>query len=237
MAHRKFFSLLVLTSLLSAYASCSSLEDHSINVSSAMESQKSALTPTDDQKVNLTLNYETLNPDSAVFLVKDLKGVFDNDLITILNLRLVPWGKAYTNKSDNATLCQNGPDECYLNTIQACAIDVWRVVDKHFGFIYCIEFLVIEGRHKEWQSCFSTWGLPQKPIMDCFNSGDGKKLEQKFGNETRHLSPPLEFVPWLVVNNQPIGKDYENFAVYVCKAYKGSTVPKACQSVHWNPKT
>lgn len=23
---------------------------------------------------------------------------------------------------------QNGPDECYLNTIQACAIDVWSVV-------------------------------------------------------------------------------------------------------------
>ncbi|PRQ42844.1 putative gamma interferon inducible lysosomal thiol reductase GILT [Rosa chinensis] len=52
----------------------------------------------------------------------------------------------------------NGPDECYLNTIQACGIDVWRVV-----------------------------------------------LEQKFGNETMHLSPPLEFVPWLVVNDQPIG--------------------------------
>lgn len=71
-----------------------------------MESQKSALTPTDDQKVNLTLYYETLNPDSALFLVEEINGVFDNDLITILNLRLVPWGKAYTNKSDNAILCQ-----------------------------------------------------------------------------------------------------------------------------------
>ena len=31
------------------------------------------------------------------------------------------------------------------------------------------------------------------------------QLEQNYGNEIMHLNPPLEFVPWLVLNNQPIG--------------------------------
>ncbi|XP_024190106.1 gamma-interferon-responsive lysosomal thiol protein [Rosa chinensis] len=168
MAPPNFFSFvaLITSSLLYISASCSSVVDHGINVPSALESEKAILAPSDYKKVSLTLHYESLNLDSALFLVRDLKGVFDNNLITILKLRPVPWGKAHSNQSNNAILCQNGPDECYLNTIQACGIDVWRVVDKHFGFIYCIEFLVIEGK-QEWQTCFSTWGLPQKPIMDC----------------------------------------------------------------------
>ncbi|XP_050383375.1 gamma-interferon-responsive lysosomal thiol protein-like [Argentina anserina] len=181
MVPAKFFFFVALTSsLLFISASSFAVGDHGVNVPSAPESKNATLTPSNDKKVNLTLYYESLNPDAALFLVKDLKGVFDNNLIDIVNLRLVPWGKARTNLSNNAILCQNGPDECYLNTIQACAIDVWRVVDKHFGFIYCIEFLVIEGKHREWQSawqeCSSTLGLPEKPIMDCYNSGNGKRL-------------------------------------------------------------
>ncbi|KAB2612045.1 gamma-interferon-inducible lysosomal thiol reductase-like [Pyrus ussuriensis x Pyrus communis] len=85
--------------------------------------------------------------------------------------------------------------------------------NKHFALIYCIEFLVIEGRHKEWQTCFSSLGLPLKPVLDCYKSANATKLEQKYANETMHLSPSLKFVPWL---------DYENFATYVCKAYKGA---------------
>ncbi|PRQ42830.1 putative gamma interferon inducible lysosomal thiol reductase GILT [Rosa chinensis] len=63
------------------------------------------------------------------------------------------------------------------------------------------------------------------------------QLEQNYGNETMHLNPPLKFVPWLVLNDQPIGNDYENFAGYVCKAYKGNIAPMACQSVHLKQKT
>ena len=31
------------------------------------------------------------------------------------------------------------------------------------------------------------------------------QLEQNYGNEIMHINPPLEFEPWLVSNNQPIG--------------------------------
>lgn len=188
------------------------------------------------QKLTLSVYYETLCPRCATFIVKNLARIFDNELITILNLRLVPWGNASTNNSNNATFCQHGPDECRLDSLEACAIDVLHDVNKHFALIYCIEFLAIEGRHKEWQTCFSSLGLPLKPVLDCYKSANATKLELKYANETAHLSLPLQFVPWLVLNNQPIGNDYENFASYVCKAYKGVAVPMACRSVHLKQK-
>lgn len=48
--------------------------------------------------------------------------------------------------------------------------------NKYYGFIYCIEFLAIEGRHKDWQTCFNTLGLPAKPVLDCYKSGNGTKV-------------------------------------------------------------
>jgi interferon gamma-inducible protein 30 len=58
------------------------------------------------QKVNLSLYYDALCPSCATFIVKNLAGVFDKDLITIINLRLVPWGNSFVNKSNNAIVCQ-----------------------------------------------------------------------------------------------------------------------------------
>ncbi|KAF3448051.1 hypothetical protein FNV43_RR08759 [Rhamnella rubrinervis] len=185
----------------------------------------------DSQKVNLSVYYGTLSPNSASFIVRNLAQVFDKDLVTILNLKLIPWGDAHVNISNNATVCQHGPDECELNTLEACVIDIFHDdVNKYFALIYCFEFLTIEGRHKEWETCFNSLGLPQKSVLECYNGRNGTELEIIYSNETAHLNPPIKFLPWVLVNNQPIQKDYANFATYVCKAYKGNNVPKACHS-------
>lgn len=126
---------------------------------------------------------------------------------------------------------QNGLDECVLNTIQACAINVWHDVNKYYALIYCIEFLAIEGRHSNWQSCFSSLGLPEKPILDCYNNGTGAKLQALYGYETAHLSPPQTFVPWVVVDSKQLGNDYEKFTTYICNAYKSNVIPNACKSL------
>ncbi|KAL5806840.1 hypothetical protein ACOSQ4_029573 [Xanthoceras sorbifolium] len=141
---------------------------------------------------------------------------------------LVPWGNAYINNS--SIVCKHGPDQCLLNTIEACAINGYNDVNKYFGLISCIELLAIEGRQMAWQTCFSYLGLPLKPVMDCYNSRNGTKLELQYGRETAHLVPPHTLLPWVVVNNQPIRDDYENYTTYVCKAYKGQKAPNACKS-------
>jgi hypothetical protein len=89
-----FFSLIVLTFLLSLHAPCSSFEDHGINV---LESQK----------VNLSLYYETLCPSCATFIVNELANkVFEEDFLSIINLRLVPYGNAQVQQPNNTIVCQ-----------------------------------------------------------------------------------------------------------------------------------
>ncbi|XVE62076.1 hypothetical protein DITRI_Ditri06bG0090200 [Diplodiscus trichospermus] len=196
-----------------------------------VDGAKVSTSDSSSQNVNISIYYETLCLRCAKFIVNKLDDLFENGLISIINLRLVPWGDSYLNKSSNTIICKHGQDECQLNTIEACAIYVWPDVNKHYGLIYCIEFLAIEGRQKEWESCFDSLGLPQKHILDCYNGGKGRMLELAFANETAHLSPPHASTPWVVVNNQSIGNDLENFVAYICKAYKGEAVPKSCKSL------
>ncbi|XP_077214330.1 gamma-interferon-responsive lysosomal thiol protein-like isoform X1 [Tasmannia lanceolata] len=180
-------------------------------------------------KVSLGLYYETLCPYCSNFIVNFLAKIFKNGLLEIVDLNLVPYGNARIG-SNETIACQHGPYECLLNTVEACAIKVWPEVHQHFAFIYCVETLVIERKYNDWESCFQKTGLGSQLLVDCFNSGNGKKLELQYANETGHLNPPHTYVPWVVVDGQPLNEDYENFKTYVCKAYKG-TPPEACKAL------
>lgn len=91
------FSLVVLTSTLSIHhASYSSFEGSGINV---LESNK----------VNLSLYYESLCPACRSFIVDELAAALfdpDKDLISITNLRLVPYGNAHVQAPNQTVVCQ-----------------------------------------------------------------------------------------------------------------------------------
>ncbi|XP_015086724.1 gamma-interferon-responsive lysosomal thiol protein [Solanum pennellii] len=179
-------------------------------------------------KVNLSLYYESLCPYCADFIVNQLVKVLQTDLGSIVNLRLVPWGN--TQIAPNTSwICQHGTDECQLNTVEACAIKVWSNL-THFKLISCIEQLHLQNKHSSWQSCFGSTGLSLNPIENCYNNGLGYQLETAYADETTKLKPAHRFVPWVLVNNQPLQEDYQNFIAYVCKAYKGRTKPQACKT-------
>ncbi|XP_050226685.1 gamma-interferon-responsive lysosomal thiol protein-like [Mercurialis annua] len=187
------------------------------------------------QKVVLSLYYEALCPYCRNFIVKSLAEMFQTDLMSIVDLQLFPWGNADLQPNNTIT-CQHGEDECYLNTIHACAINIWPDVMKHFGLIKCIE----ELQHSEinhgvapklsWKLCADKLNLSGWSIKQCYESGRGRQLLLQFGNKTDHLKPRHEYVPWVVVNGTPLLYDYKNFVHYVCKAYKGRLLPRACRS-------
>ncbi|KAK4342690.1 hypothetical protein RND71_038506 [Anisodus tanguticus] len=180
-------------------------------------------------KVNLSLYYESLCPYCADFIVNQLVKVLQTDLGSIVNLRLVPWGN--TRIAPNSSwICQHGTDECQINTVEACAIKVWSNLETHIKFINCVERLHLENRHSSWQSCFAATGLSQTPIENCYNNGLGYRLEQAYADETAKLNPPHRFVPWVLVNNQPLQEDYQNFIAYICRAYRGHNIPQACKT-------
>lgn len=59
----------------------------------------------EEDKVNLSLYYESLCPYCASFIVNELVKVFKTDLISIVNLRLVPWGNTQISPN-NTWICQ-----------------------------------------------------------------------------------------------------------------------------------
>ncbi|KAG5042303.1 hypothetical protein JHK87_006218 [Glycine soja] len=182
-----------------------------------------------NEKVTVSLYYESLCPYCADFIVNHLVRLFQTGLISIVNLRLVPWGNAWI-APDGTVVCQHGDDECFLNTIEACAITIYPDVVQHFRYVRCLENLTLEGRHNQWVNCFQMTGLGTSPI-DCYTSGNGKAIDQKYAEETAQLNPPHRFVPWVVVNNQALQEDYQNFVTYICRAYKGNVIPNACRSL------
>ncbi|XP_042012192.1 gamma-interferon-responsive lysosomal thiol protein-like [Salvia splendens] len=211
-----FEKLLVLTFLVAAaHASADSMQIQPVMASSS------------DDKVNLSVYYESLCPYCANFMVNHLLKIFQTDLINIVNLRLIPWGNTQIQSNDT-WICQHGVDECRLDVIEACAINSWPKVEKHFKFIYCVERLHLMDKHTQWQSCYGANNLDQTPVNNCYNNGLGFQLEMAYADETTKLNPRHRFVPWVVVNNIPLQEDFENFIGYVCRAYRGNKVPKAC---------
>ncbi|WVZ07124.1 hypothetical protein V8G54_020470 [Vigna mungo] len=143
---------------------------------SGLHGGSSEVTPFASQKVNLSVYYASLSQPSATFIVKNLEQIFHSNLINIINLQLVPWANAYVNKTNQSIICQNGPDECELNSLETCALNVWNDVSKHYALIYCFEFLAIEGSNKNWKDCFGQLDLPEEPVLNCYTRANGTEV-------------------------------------------------------------
>ncbi|GAY32095.1 hypothetical protein CUMW_000560 [Citrus unshiu] len=163
----------------------------------------------DDEKVNLSVYYESLSDTGAEFITHDLGKVFEKDLTSIVNLRLIPWGKAQIVEPNETIVCEHGEDECYFNVIHACAIKAWPEQLLHFTFIKCLEetsWGPTLDKEKVWRTCCQNLKLSPNLIKDCYDNGTGR---------------------W----------DYGNFVKYVCEAYSGSHVPEACKEMPKSAKT
>lgn len=58
-----------------------------------------------DDRVGVSVYYESMCPYSADFIVNQLIKIFQTDLPSIVDLRLVPWGNARFT-SNNTWICQ-----------------------------------------------------------------------------------------------------------------------------------
>ncbi|KAL6142316.1 hypothetical protein ACLB2K_060599 [Fragaria x ananassa] len=152
----------------------------------------------ESNKVNLSLYYESLCPACRSFLVDELAAALfdpDKDLISITNLRLVPYGNAHVQAPNQTVVCQHGPDECYFNSIEACPIDLWSDVKQHFDLIHCIEKKlsdegIQESKEQTWQSCCGELKMGPDGLGKCYSSGYEKQLILRNANETDDLVPP-----------------------------------------------
>ncbi|KAG5899567.1 hypothetical protein JTB14_022898 [Gonioctena quinquepunctata] len=92
----------------------------------------------EEHRVDVSVYYESLCPDSKRFFTQQLYPSLQGNLSTFVNLTLVPYGKTKATMDINEWRfeCHHGENECYGNKIQACAL---RHVDNgkntpEFGF-------------------------------------------------------------------------------------------------------
>ncbi|KAF7054232.1 hypothetical protein CFC21_061950 [Triticum aestivum] len=145
------------------------------------------------EKVHVAIYYESLCPYSVRFVANHLLKAYRDGLLDAADLTLVPYGNAKVN-AHGAITCQHGPEECLLNTVEACAIDAWPDVKVHLGFIYCVSDLVMKNKHREWESCFQKQGLDPRPVTECYK---GERGHNDYGNFKAYVCKAYKGYPLL----------------------------------------
>lgn len=189
------------------------------------------------QKVPIDVYYESLCPDSQAFITEQLYPTVTgpNNLEKFLKVNLVPYGKS-THKtlgSDVIFTCHHGPNECYGNKIQSCAIKLIQVSSyqkEHTRESLTLEYInclmktthnfaddIYPGAKCGRELKLDNWEL----IEQCANSTDGSKYLQKNGETTAAFQSPLISVP-TIVYNESYDKDFQdeansNFRAAICK--------------------
>lgn len=196
--------------------------------------------PSNSDKVSLGVYCEAMCPYCSLFYKDYLFEVInDTELSSIVDIYIAPWGQTEILKNGTWD-CMHGAEECLLNTVEACAINAWPNLDDHYPFIHCVESLVYDGLYSrkpslinQWPKCFQKLALESKDIEECVTSGKGVELELEYAAKTLALEPPVEWVPWVVVDGKPISY-YPDVIGFICDAYKGAKIPKACtkKSLH-----
>ena len=186
-----------------------------------------------EQKVNVSVYYEALCPDSIAFIRGSMWTAYQ-DVPELMNLELVPYGKArYERKPDGSIKfsCQHGPDECLGNLVQACILNV-APVDKRVELIKC----VMSRRRPQaaGPACAASLGLPYSELDACVTGSAGQQYLLAMGQKTESLQPKLSFVPWININGAHSDEKQEealfNLKSVVCSSFSGASKPAKCSS-------
>jgi len=168
------------------------------------------------QKVPVFVYYESLCPDSQAFITEQLYPAMKSPLGRFVDLKLVPYGKSNysTVGSDVSFTCHHGPNECYGNKVQSCAIEHIQVNSYQnantretltLEYINCLMQLsknfadqIYPGRRCTKELEIKNWDI----IEACANSTEGSKLLQANGELTDTLKPALKSVPTITFRHQ-----------------------------------
>jgi len=145
---------------------------------------------------------ESLCPDCMEFIVgsfKQFQESLDHEQLAVVNF--YPFGNAKESWNGSKWIfeCQHGPNECYGNTIQACALNQLSD-DVGKNFLICVDEN-IKNFSKNFNDtvnfCVSDENV-KKSIIDCANGSEGNQLSHEVAQRT----PVHKYVPWIHFNGE-----------------------------------
>jgi len=184
-------------------------------------------------KVRVGIYVEALCPGCQEWVVGSMATAMKaTGVMAITDIHFVPYGNARENP-DKTFTCQHGPNECKGNMIEACGINNYPDQEKHWPFLVCLE----HGQpHNDGQKCASATGLDWSGINACYNNKTlSYNIMHAWAQETKNLSPPHQYTPWITLNNKPLYQDFDNIKQKICAAYTG-TKPSGCNREEGEPE-
>jgi interferon gamma-inducible protein 30 len=182
---------------------------------------------TEAKLVNVTLYSEALCPDCAQFVRTDLSRAVE-EIGSIFTFKFVPWGNARQN-AFHEFVCQHGPMECTMNTIEACVLYYYPKRDDFFPYLVCLDKHLDNMDPKIAKKCAEENNIVWDKIDSCYQGKLGHELEEMYAAETAELKPRHEYVPWVTINgkHEPEAEGSRLIEV-ICNAYTG-TKPRPCE--------
>nr|XP_031834094.1 gamma-interferon-inducible lysosomal thiol reductase-like [Nomia melanderi] len=195
--------------------------------------------------IDVDVYYESLCSDSKRWLRVQLAESYQI-LKDYIRLNFIPYGKA-SQTADEATgrwsfACQHGPDECNGNKAQACAIHAIQKeepADKVQELTERVVVCAMSTRFppSEVETCAEKLWASQKTqdsIKSCISSSLADELLAEYGRKTAALSPPISFVPTIVINGvyskENQNKALNNFLKLICDNLQEGAKPSECST-------
>jgi len=174
-------------------------------------------------KVRVGIYVESLCPGCQEWVTGAMATAMKSQgLMDITDIHFVPYGNARENPDQTFT-CQHGPSECKGNMVEACAINSYPDQAKHWPFIVCLE----NGNPpSDGQRCASQTGLDWNAINGCYNNKTlSYQIMHVWAQETKNLSPPHQYTPWITLNGKPLYQDIDNIKQKICATFTGAKPP------------
>ncbi|XP_026467919.1 GILT-like protein 1 [Ctenocephalides felis] len=148
-----------------------------------------------DGKLDVTIFYETLCPDSVRFISNQLYPNFEA-LAPFTNFKFVPFGKAANINDGESFECQHGPEECRGNMLQSCVLHLLgKNPMMHMRFVGC---QMHPSADHSGKTCTRMVGIDWNLVDRCMKSDVGRLLQLRAERETNAIWP--QFIPTIVFN-------------------------------------
>uniref|UniRef100_A0A914XQD4 Gamma-interferon-inducible lysosomal thiol reductase n=1 Tax=Panagrolaimus superbus TaxID=310955 RepID=A0A914XQD4_9BILA len=196
---------------------------------------------TKNEKLQLTIFYESLCPDCQEFIINDFYRDVYLQFGDFIKFELVPYGNA--KNEDGKIKCQHGEKECAINKYHGCVL---HYMPEPIPFIVCMEARIQDGStlEKSAEKCYYTFHVQPHvadQIIHCANGDIGDKLQQEAAKRTAEAFPdPHKYVPWVLFNNVSIESQQfliSGLPIAICEFYNGDKAPGHCNSIGSNSRT
>ncbi|GMI34270.1 hypothetical protein TrRE_jg9316 [Triparma retinervis] len=152
---------------------------------------------------------------------------------SIMSVTYVPFGNAHIDLDAKTVLCQHGETECFANSYEQCAIDIYPDQDDFLPFVGCVAKIPTQfkmSQDSSFEDCADQAGLDFSLISSC-HSDPSRAWDLQVSNS--ELTPEDHtYTPWIVVDGELYDNASHDLQKAVCDAYeaKGGDGGEACKT-------